>query len=363
MFEVAVIGGGHGCYAAAANLADEGHAVRMWRRDGEAFGPVLRTRSLKLKDRSGEREARLTLASTDMAAVLDGAELVVAPLPGTAQADLASVMAPHLRDGQVVFIPPGSFGSIIFARAMKAAGNRAEVAFVESGTLPWLARKHGPAEVAITARTTALPTGVFPSRLGQQALAVVRKAFPEIIPAADALDAALLNGGPIIHPPLILMNAGPIEHFDHWDIHKEGTQPSVRAVHDALDAERVKVREALGYGERHWWLADHYGVNGKTSMYGDLAHAKLTDSGDWREKLDLGNHRYMREDVQLGLVFLVSLGRWLGLPMPVAEGLLAIAGAVVGEDLADKGRTLANLGLADCTKDGLRLILREGLPQ
>ena len=27
------------------------------------------------------------------------------------------------------------------------AGNRAEVAFAETGTLPWLTRKHGPFEV------------------------------------------------------------------------------------------------------------------------------------------------------------------------------------------------------------------------
>src|SRR5690606_15761581 len=144
-------------------------------------------------------------------------------------------------------------------------------------------------------------------RLGAHALSVVREAFPEVQPVADALDAALLNGGPVIHPPLILMNAGPIEHFDRWDIHKEGTQPAIRAVHDALDAERVAVREALGYGERHWWLADHYGVGGKKSMYGNLAHEKLTDSGDWREKIDLHGHRYLREDIQLGLVLLASL--------------------------------------------------------
>ena len=54
-----------------------------------------------------------------------------------------------------------------------------------------------------------------------------------------------MNAGPIIHPPLIVMNAGPIEHFERWDIHKEGTQASIRRVTDALDAERIAVREAL----------------------------------------------------------------------------------------------------------------------
>ena len=47
-------------------------------------------------------------------------------------------------------MPPGTFGSFIFARAAHDAGNRADTAFAETGTLPWLARKHGPFEVAIT---------------------------------------------------------------------------------------------------------------------------------------------------------------------------------------------------------------------
>jgi len=66
-------------------------------------------------------------------------------------------------------------------------------------------------------------------------------------------------------------------------------------------------------------------------MYGD-AHDRLTESGDWREHIDLRTHRYMREDVQCGLAFLVSVADWAGVPAPVATGLLALGAAVVGED-------------------------------
>ena len=68
----------------------------------------------------------------------------------------------------------------------------------------------------------------------------------------DALSAALMNAGPIIHPPLIIMNAGPLQHFERWDIHKEGTQPAIRRATDALDGERIAVREALGYAPPHF---------------------------------------------------------------------------------------------------------------
>ncbi len=69
---------------------------------------------------------------------------------------------------------------------------------------------------------------------------MIGTAFPGVIEdCGDALSGALMNAGPIIHPPLITMNAGPLEHFERWDIHKEGTQPAIRRVTDALDAERI----------------------------------------------------------------------------------------------------------------------------
>jgi opine dehydrogenase len=171
-----------------------------------------------------------------------------------------------------------------------------------------------------------------------------------------------MNAGPIIHPPLILMNAGPLEHFEAWDIHNEGTQPAIRRVTDKLDAERIALREALGYGAPHFPLRDHYNKAGEGDewMYGRAAHEKLTDSGDWREDIDLKSHRYMLEDTRLGLSLIVSVGRWAGVPTPVAEGLLNIAAAVAERDLYREGRTLENLGLADLSREEMRDLLENG---
>ncbi|MBM3536399.1 MAG: glycerol-3-phosphate dehydrogenase [Alphaproteobacteria bacterium] len=359
--EIAVLGGGNGSHAAAADLADQGHCVRFWRRDRDAVHALRSRGAITLKDFRGTRAVPLGLVSDDIGAAVGGAALIVVPTPAFAQADLALALAPHLADGQVLFLPPGTFGSYVMAAALRQAGCRAKVAIGETGTLPWLTRKHGPETVAITTRATRLPTGIFPARLAESGLATIRAAFPAVEPDADALSAALMNAGPIIHPPLILMNAGPLEHFPKWDIHKEGTQPAIRRVTDALDAERIAVREALGYGKPHFPLADHYSPDGEEWMYGNLAHEKLTDSGDWREKIELTRHRYMMEDVRLGLAFLVSVADWAGVPVPVARGLLALGSAVCGEDFRATGRTLENLGLAGRSRDTMTALLRDGL--
>ena len=358
--EIAVIGGGHGCHAAAADLSERGHRVRLWRRDRDAFAATLERSALTLTDIQGTRDVNLALATTDLAQAVTGAELILIPLPATAQVPLGRDLAPLLTDDQVVFSPPGTFGSYILANAVKRAGTGARVIFAETGTLPYLARKQATDHIAIRVRATRLPTGVLPTSDRSRALDVIGAAYPSVEPIEDVLSAALMNAGPIIHPPLILMNAGPLEHFKAWDIHNEGTQPSVRRVTDTLDAERISIRDALGYRPPHFPLADHYDDARDEWMYGNTSHEKLTDSGDWREDIGLTTHRYMLEDVALGLAFLVSVGEWAGTETPVARGLLALGSAVVGKDLRATGRTLQNLGLAYLSRDEMHDLLQRG---
>ena len=359
---IAVLGGGNGSFAAAGDLALAGHEVRLWRRDKEAVAAHRAAGGrIVVKDFSGRHEATPAMITTEIGDAVRGAELVLCPAPATAQPDIARALAPHLANGQVVFLPPGTFGSVLFAKTAWDLGNRANVAFAETGTLPWLTRKHGPFEVAITIRAKRLPTGVFPLTQQDRALAVIGRAFPHAIePCGDALSGALMNAGPIIHPPLITMNAGPLEHFERWDIHKEGTQASTRRVTDALDAERIAVRTALGYGAPHFPLANHYARDGEEWMYGRGSRDRLTDSGDWREHIVLTRHRYMLEDVRIGLSFLISVAELAGVATPLARGFLAIGSAICGEDFMRSGRTLQSLGLGQLDRPALQRLLKDG---
>ena len=216
--KIAVLGGGNGSMAAAVDLTNQGHEVSLWRRNGDGIAALTASdNTLTLRDFEGERPVRLARATTDIGQAVKGAELIVCPTPATAQADIAGALAPYLNDGQVVFLPPGSFGSWIMSEIVRKSGNMADVSWAEAGTLPYLTRLHGPSTVAITTRATRLPTGVYPHRNADHAHAVLSRAYPSVEPAGDALSGALMNAGPIIHPPLIVMNAGPIEHFDLMD--------------------------------------------------------------------------------------------------------------------------------------------------
>jgi len=355
--KIAILGGGHGCYAAAADLSLAGHEVRLWRRDAGALEPVIQAKGIVLKDEHGTRHVQLALATGDMGAAMAGAQLIVIPSPALAQRDIAVAMAPHLVDEQVVFLPPGTFGSYVMAGIVKSQGNLAKVAWAETGTLPYLARKHGPREVNVSVRAVRLPTGVYPACNEAAAIEVIRQAYPSVHSCGDALSGALMNAGPIIHPPLMVMNAAPLQHFERWDIHNEGTQPAVRSVTSQLDAERIAVRQAFGYSGPHYPLADHY--DNDRWMYGD-AHRRLVDSGDWREHIDLASHRYVAEDTELGLAFLASAARYAGVDAPIAHGLLAIVGGILGRDLRKGARTFDSLGFNGISREELKSRLHHG---
>lgn len=355
--EIAILGGGHGCHAAVADLSEQGHQVRFWRRDRAALQALRDAGGILLKDAAGSRRVPVHRVCDEIGDAIRGAELIVLPTPATAQRDIATWAAPYLSDGQVVFLAPGTLGSYLMSRWVAAEGSRARVTWAETGTLPYLARLHGPNEVNVTIRAVRLPTGVFPFADARRALAVIGKAFPSVHGCGNALSGALMNAGPIIHPPLVVMNAAPLQHHARWDIHSEGTQPAVRAVTDRLDAERIAVREALGYPAPHYPLADHYTTD--RWMYGD-AHRKLQKSGDWREHIDLTNHRYITEDIELGLSLLASVARWAGVDAPVSHGLLAIAGGWLGRDLREGARSFEALGLASLSIEALARRLEDG---
>lgn len=354
---IAILGGGHGCYAAAADLTEQGHEVALWRRSASQFGELANHKTLQLKDHAGQRAVALAMVTADIALALDGATLILIFTPAFAQEDVARAIAPHLTAEQIVFLAPGTFGSLAMAQVVRQAGGAAAT-WAETGTLPYLARKHDAQIIAITIRAKHLPTGVFPAANTDKAIAVIQAAYPSVHAIEDALSGALMNAGPIIHPPLILMNAGPLEHFEQWDIHNEGTQPAIRRVTDQLDAERIAVRESFGYQPNHYPLSDHY--NSDRWMYGD-AHDRLTDSGDWREKIELTSHRYMTEDVAYGLGLLVSVARYAATPAPIAESLLSLGRAVCSQQFAYGERSLKSLGVADMSGSSLRRLLQDGL--
>jgi opine dehydrogenase len=119
----------------------------------------------------------------------------------------------------------------------------------------------------------------------------------------------------------------------------------------ALDGERIALRRALGYTSPDWPLTDYYAD--ADWFYGPGAFSTVQRKSVWREPLGF-EHRYLTEDVEVGLVLWSSLGHALGVPTPLSDAFIAVAGIVLGRDLRATGRTLESLGLGGLDATALR---------
>jgi opine dehydrogenase len=358
--KVAVVGSGNGSYTMAGDLALAGHRVRMWPGAKQTHAELYRQGTILLEGLGRTGKAQLELVSDDPGKVIKGAEVILSPDPAPTQAQRASALAPHLQDGQVVFLSPGSLGPLVFEKILRSKGRRTDISYGEPGTLPYLTRKVEPTKVQVSGLAAHLPLGVFPARNTDRVVKCLTALYPAAHPVENALSVALLNVGPIIHSVLFLLNTGAIEHFATWDIHNEGTTPSVKKLVLAHDAERLSLRKALGYASHHYPFEDHYNPAGNTEwMYGKKAHTDLVKSEKWREDLSFA-HRYIVEDVKCNLALMASIGDLCRVETPIADALLTLLGAICGENFRETGRTLETLGVGHLSLEELNTLLQQG---
>ena len=222
--KIAILGGGHGSYAAAADLSEAGHECvsggatpRRWSRSSSSAA----SRSRTLTGAATCRSPAPPPTSGRCARRRADRDSLAGHRAGRHRAGDGA--APRRRPGRVP--AAGHFRQLRDGAVVRRAGNTARVAWAETGTLPYLARKHGEREVNITIRAMRLPD----RRLsGREAATRDRGRSPGLSERARLRGRAFRRADerrPVIHPPLMVMNAAPLQHFDRWDIHNEGTQP------------------------------------------------------------------------------------------------------------------------------------------
>jgi opine dehydrogenase len=358
--KVAILGGGNGAFAMASDLALQGFEVRMWSKYFDEFKEIKKTQTIRVSGPLVQGEAKISMITDNIKEAIQAADLICPPIPAFTQLSVAESLLPHLEDGQVIFLSPGTFGSYLMYKYLRERGCKKDLAIGETGTLPYLTRKMSPQESRIVTRACHLPTGIFPAKKTKETIETIRAVFPSAHPIENALSGALMNAGPILHPPLVVLNTGPIQNPSPYDIHNEGTTPGIRRTISLLDEERIAVRKALGFQANHYPLEDYYDETRPNEwMYPRIAKKLLMESRLWYEKIDY-QHRYVTEDIGCGLTFLVSVADYIGVDVPIARSLLTLAGVVVGSNFMKTGRTLQSLGLSQFSVEKLRRILDEG---
>lgn len=340
----AVIGAGHGGQAIAAYLADRGFPVRLLNRTFDRIRPIVEEGGIVL-DGEVSGFGRVGLATTDAALAVSGALIIMVVVPATAHRTVARWLAPHLRDGQYIVLNPGRTGGAFeFEHTLRRAGCAADVTVAEAQTFLFASRVTGPARVRVYGIKRRVPVAALPASRTADLVRLLQRAFPQFTGAPSVLSTSFDNIGAILHPGPTLLNAARIESTGgDFDYYHEGVSPSVAAVLEQLDAERLRVARAYGVQgtSTRRWLRQAYGADGTTlyeAIQNNPGYRGIQAPATLR-------HRYLTEDVPASLVPLHALGRLAGLEMPVCSMLIGLAERVLGRDFQAAGRTLERMGL------------------
>lgn len=357
---VAVVGAGNGGKAIAADLALHGVAVRLFEwpeyqsnTDALAKTPIIEAEGVI------HGEARLALVTTDLSAAITDTDLIIACVQGLSHERLARELAPLMWDGATILLNPGSAGgSLELRRIFREYGVAAQVLLAETSTLTHCARTTGPRSVHIGLRVKHVAFAALPASETDGLVRRLQRFFPGLKPKTDVLEVGLCNGNPIIHPAIMLGNVGAIERLGHdHRFYAEGVTPTIAKVIEAVDRERLVLGKALGYDlvtEPEMCLVQGYST---TASYRDCYAQSPVLKG--LRSPDGIDHRYLHEDVGLGLVTYISLGEMLGVDTPASRALVTLASIATGRDyMAEGRRTAEKLGLAGLSEQERVVLLR-----
>ncbi|PSV16132.1 NAD/NADP-dependent octopine/nopaline dehydrogenase family protein [Photobacterium kishitanii] len=283
----------------------------------------------------------------DLKQAVDYADILILPVPSFAQEPLFRSMLPHLKNGQLIMLMPGNYGSLVLNKIKHDEGyHDLDLTFVDAISIPWATRIVGPAELAILGMKNYLPVAALPAHRTEVAITRLQPLMPLPLTALDNVIAAGLEninfGG---HPLLTTLNMGLLENFDgQFNYYKDCCSVSTARAAAVMENERLAIGQALGLHlitelDAMNALYDMdcktvYDINRTSETHGKLNSAPNSAS-----------NRYITEDAAYLLVPCYEFAQLTGVDTPIITACLHIDNAYNDTDYFKCGRTLKQMGL------------------
>lgn len=371
---IAVLGGGNGAHAVAADLTFAGYEVNLFEfpQFKSNIQKVLETREIVKEGVSPTGVAKIHLATIDIAEAIKGVSIILVIMPAFGQRIVAMAMAPYLEDGQIIALFPGSGGTLEIHQVLREKGARKDVTLCEGVTLPYGARMMEPGKVMVFTEAVILPTGVFPASRTGATIPQLKSLYKSIQPAKDVLEAAINNPNPVVHPAATLLSATRIEYSKgDFYLYVEGMTPSVARIFEALTREKITICDAMGWKLYHWDNLNSRGYNLGNTV--EECNKKILntsmDSAFGKDSIQVGmkmkgpenmKDRFITEDVPYGMVLISSLADMLNIPTPAHDSVIELCSTINGENYWETGRTVEKLGIKRLDVNNLKKFLTEG---
>lgn len=362
MGKITVIGAGNGGVTAAYHLTKNGMRVCLF--DFPEFSS-----QIKAINENGGIEAlnedhgcsmilpgfeRLEKATTDIREAMTFSEILIMICPSFAQVLFFKEMIPYLKDGQVIILMPGNYGSLVLNK-MKMESDKADVdvTFVDAISIPWACRISKPGVITIMGLKEFLPVSIYPNR---NTTDEIKQIVSDVTPIkveflANPVIAGLENinfGG---HPLLTTLNMGILENFNgNFNYYKDCCSPAIANAAAKMDQERLYVGRCFGFELRTELEAMNALYDSTFTTVYDFNRASSTH-GKINSAPNNSKHRYIMEDVPYLLVPCFEFAKVCGLKVPIVESCIQIASAYNDIDYFKTGITLEKMGLGGMSKE------------
>jgi opine dehydrogenase len=361
---VAIIGAGSGGVYLAAELGVAGHRLRLHDIDESRLAPIRQRGGLDVEIDGADRFAVIERVTTELGAAVDGADIIVCCTGGNAQEGLARSLAPLLQDGQLLLLIQGNTGgSLVVSRALAAADCKAAIDLAEMDNYPLSCWRPEPTRIRPIVRKRWLQIAAFPGNRIDPVFARLSPLFPEAVAAPSIVSTGFMNANAMLHVANCVGNAGRIDKGEAYKFYAEGVTPAVARIYRAINAERVAVAAAYGAAvpSLEDWFERVYGVRG--ADLSETCRLLTTNSDGPYQATGTPNswtHKYIAEDVPVGLMPMAALGAAAGVPTPAIDAIIHIAAVMAANDFAADARTLERMGLAGMSRRQIEKTLEQG---
>lgn len=399
---IAVLGGGAVGKSCAADMKLAGKEVRLYDMmpfakntlaNLEKTGILLDgvQRNLYCFERSGR--AYLDMVSSDMGKVVKGAGLIVIAAPAMAHEPFFRELIPHLEDGQVIHIFTDNYGTLLLRKMMREMGCTKQVIVGGWSSAPYGTRIESVGKFtfphvgvkyrAITLRGASLPMSDIDAFMESSRYlpcidAVTYGNGPEA--GNTVLDTGFANINPVIHVPATILGVSTMENWgvifggydkNSYSMYCHGLCPSICKVQYQFFEEEKALAKEIGVGtpqyayesffsRRSVLTQEYMGLDkdGKDNVIFPLDQP--SDEGNTGPNSI--NHRYLTEDVPVGCKIYHDLGVQYGVPTPVIDSMIVLAGSMHKKSFFETSKyNLAYLGIDNMPKEELLAYLNEGI--
>lgn len=358
---IAVLGGGNGAHALAADLTARGFSVNMYEM------PEFKSNMQKVFDTkeitcSGVIEGKFALnkVTDDIEEALDGVKYIVILTPAFAHGAYAKLLKGKVNSSQVIVSIPGAFASLKIRKEI----NEDCPTLVDANNLMYDVRLTGPGSVNILELDT-IEIGFLPTDKETELIDELKEMFDISGVFSDVLECGLALVNPVLHSGPCILNAGPIEYKNNdFYLYEHGFTPSASKIDKKIDDERKAVARGFGYevnpfrcfpnikhleerGEDYKWQ-DLY-----RAAHGDIGLTPISGPNDIRS-------RYLTEDAPCGLVPWSYLAEAVGVETRTIDSIVNLYSVFHETDWWKEGTSLSDLGLEGMSAEEIKNYCRSG---